>query len=232
VAERLRIVTTADGSQSLYSEAAGQAFHSHHGAVTESEHVFLRGSGVAARLADGEATNVLEVGFGTGLNALLTLQRAQQAGASLTYWSLEHDLLPAEILAALNHGEMIGAPELQRGLKAWRETIATPAPLGNHQLVLGDNLTLEVVVGDATSASIPAETFHAVYLDAFSPEANPELWTPAFLLKLAESLVPGGCLTTFSVKGSVRRALSDAGLRVEKRPGPPGGKREMTVALK
>ena len=92
-------------------------------------------------------------------------------------------------------------------------------------------IKLTLILGEATGANIPPHSYHAIYHDAFSPAANPELWTPHFFVRLYAALKPGGKLATYSAKGAVRRALQTVGFRVQKLPGPPG-KREMIVATR
>lgn len=225
----LQPLPTADGVDTLYSTAYAQTYHSKHGALAEARHVFLKGSGVAARLAEGLPTRVLEVGFGTGLNFLVTAHHATQTGAPLYYTALEHDLLPAAVLARLNHGTRLGAPALHEALLAWRSALPHRVAPGIYPHAFSETLTLTLIAGDATIAPLSASEAEAVYLDAFSPDANPELWTPAFLAQLFGTLRPGGRLATYSAKGSVRRTLEAVGFRVARRPGPPG-KREMLVA--
>lgn len=222
-------VTTADGTDTLFSERYDQTYHSHHGAGTETRHVFLDGSGMAERLAAGKSTRILEVGFGTGLNFLMTAQCALDGRAALDYVALERDLLPADTLAALNHGRRLGAERLQDRLVAWRAELPPTVAPGSYAFSSAD-LALTLLIGDATEIQLTTD-FDAVYLDAFSPDANPELWTASFLRHLFEALRPGGRLATYSAKGSVRRALAEAGFLVAKRPGPPG-KRECVVATR
>jgi tRNA U34 5-methylaminomethyl-2-thiouridine-forming methyltransferase MnmC len=174
---------------------------------------------------------VLEVGFGTGLNFLLTAHHAEATNATLHFVSLEKNLLPASLLTHLNHGAILNATALQDALVSWRQTLPATPPPGAYHLALSQTLTLHLLVGDATTTAFPALDFDAVYLDPFSPDTNPELWTERFLARLHDVLKPGGKLATYSSKGSVRRALVAAEFVVEKRPGPPG-KREMLVATK
>lgn len=222
---------TNDGSQTLFSEAYGQTYHSMHGARTESVHVFLEASGVADRLRAGLPTRVLEVGFGTGLNFLLTADLALAHGASLHYVALERSLLASETFRALAYDRLIDTPLLADRLTRWVFTLPGPEVSGLLTCRLHDSLHLELLFGDATEASLPEPAFDAVYQDAFSPKTNPELWTPGFFRKLHTALKPGGRLSTYSASRPVRNALSEAGFSVEKQPGP-AGKREITVATR
>ncbi len=222
---------TADGFNTLFHSTYGQTYHSRHGARTEAMHVFLAGAGVVDRLIKRLPTKVLEVGFGTGLNFLLTAHQAASTSTPLQYVALEKEVLSHEMLAALNHGARCNARSLQDALLAWRRSLPAVPPPGSYTHAFSDMLSLDLIVGDATETSIPAHAYDAIYLDAFSPEGNPELWTPAFLSKLLAVMRPGGMLATYSAKGAVRRTLETLGFDVEKRPGPPG-KREMIVAKK
>ena len=221
--------TTADGTHTLYSAAYGQTYHSCHGALTEARHVFLEASGVAERLTQGLPTTLLEVGFGTGLNFLVTAHAAIVNNTPLHYVALERDVLAHELLARLNHGERLHAEALRDDLLTWRRSLPPTVPVGTYHTTFSATVELTLRVGDATVIELPSRSYHAVYLDAFSPDVNPELWSQDFFARLYEALSPGAALSTYSARGSVRRALQAAGFVVQKRPGPPG-KREMVVA--
>ena len=273
------VVDTADGSRTLRSGAHGQTFKSRLGALTESRSVFLEGSGVAARLAAGEPTCLLEIGFGTGLNFLVTAEAARVAGTKVHYVAVETDLLPAATLRALAYHEALAPSPFPTAFVEWRagleEEEAAPEPgrvsgARRHRWGVGP-IMLDLVVGNVlvdrtwelllafggsghglgfgagVDASVGTDVdvgvdvgfeagfdvgFDAIYHDAFSPSVAPELWSPAFLARLASALAPGGRLVSYSVAGAVRRALADAGLEVRKVPGPPGGKAEVLVATR
>lgn len=238
---------TADGSRTLFDEAAGQTLHSEHGAVAEARHVYVEGSGVAERIRRREHVTVFEVGLGAGLNLLLTLDLAVDRGVRVTYRAVERVLLPAERVAELAWGTHLRNPGLADVfvdlLDELAGTLDTAAKQGDPVLVtrvLPGGSSLELAFGDAVTAQgaprgaasrlLAPASLDAVYHDAFSPAANPRLWSEPFLAACAGALRPGGAWASYSVAGVVRRALAASGLEVEKRPGPPGGKREMLVA--
>jgi tRNA U34 5-methylaminomethyl-2-thiouridine-forming methyltransferase MnmC len=218
-------VRTDDGSLTLLSARYGETYRSRRGAVSEARHVFVEGAGVAARLARGEPTAVLEIGLGTCLNLVVTASLALEHGTPLCYHTLEHDPLPAATLARLEL-ERAGDPAFVAALLDARA--AWPASGWSDELRVGP-VSVRVWVGEASAAALPSGV-HAVYLDAFSPSVNPEPWAPAALASYAGALAPGGVLVSYSVSGAVRRALRALGLEAERRPGPPGGKREMLRA--
>ncbi|MEX2502894.1 MAG: tRNA (5-methylaminomethyl-2-thiouridine)(34)-methyltransferase MnmD, partial [Trueperaceae bacterium] len=244
-----RVIITGDGSRTLHHAEAGQTYGSEHGAVAEARHVFLHGSGVAERLAAGRPTRVIEVGLGSGLNLLLTWDRARRCGTSLAYLAFEREPpRPAEV-AALGYHDLVDDPALVpawlRVLESLQRHAADGAPRlwtssdGPDGTSVGDGpalpgLTLQVALGDAlagdgvspsvlTRGALAQHPADAVYHDAFSPAASPGLWSPAFLTACAGALAPGGTWVSYSVAGSVRRALAEAGLEVRKLRGPPGG---------
>lgn len=218
--------TSADGSRSLRSQRYGEPYRSRHGARNESWHVFVAGSGVAARLAAGQPTTVLELGLGTARNLGASAAVALAFGTPLRYVACEHDLLPADAWAS-QEPDALGPPRFRDALLAARRGWATSEGR-RHTLRVGP-VQLEVQLGDAREAAWPV-ALDAVYLDAFSPAVNPELWTEVVLQRVAASLAAGGSVVSYCVQGRVRRRLVAAGLEVERRPGPPGGKREVLWA--
>lgn len=239
--------TTSDGSRTLYDPVAAQTYHSERGAWAETVHVFLGASGVAERLAAGRAAHVVEVGLGTGLNLLATLDAALAGGARLHYRALELRPPPLAVVRALAFGRRLRRPELA---DAWLDVLADLLEHGRPGAVrrvpdplLPPGTTLEVALGDATSDAAGAPSAaaaallepgwaDAVYHDAFGADASPALWSDGFLGACARALAPGGAWVSYSVAGAARRRLAGHGLRVEKRPGPVGGKREMLVAVR
>lgn len=219
-AERVRRLDTGDGSTTLLAVARGEIYHSRQGAVTESRHVFI-----GAGLDDwaGRVVDVLEVGFGTGLNAFLTAIWAAQTTAQVRYLGVEAEPLDAHELALLNFGDSV---DEGRHADLWRAVAAT-APAGTTRLAPG--YELRRLAARIEDLELPSAAFDVLFHDAFAPAVQPELWTEQLFRRLAQTLRPGGRLVTYCAKGDVRRALLAAGLRVEKLPGPPG-KREMLRA--
>ena len=220
---------TADGSATLFHPDYEQTFHSLHGAITEARHIFLEGSGVGERLRNGCRTSVLEVGFGTGLNFLITTDLARTYNTSLHYVALERSLPCRDTLANLNYDDHL------KDRSIWQQFLAFRDSLNLYSTDLGSKVgfdELELKLGDATSVRLQSNRFNAIYLDGFSPDANPELWSNDFLNTLVKTLKTNGTLGRFSVKGIGRRNLLSMGLKVARKSGPPGGKREMLWSKK
>ncbi len=217
---------TADGSHSLRSARFGVSYHSSHGALQESEHIFIR-AGVDHLLLTtppGTALRILEMGFGTGLNALL-VRKLAAAHPDIPFHYLTFEQFPVSLAvsAALNYTRALGLPEdsLQELHRtAWETT---------HQL--DPNFAFRKVKQDFLAATPPGD-FPAdlIFYDAFAPENQPELWTVAAMEGCRRWLRPGGILVTYCAKGQFKRNLRAAGFGVEALPGPVG-KREITRAV-
>lgn len=225
------IVPTQDGTLTLRSLKYGQTFHSEYGAKTEAVHVYLNGTAVYKVLAAHHQAHVLEVGFGAGLNFMLTAALAHGAGERLHYLAIDKCIPDARTLESLKYGEVARMPDLWAWLIKWRGAFGSTVPDGRYMLTPMSNCQLELIIGDATTASLPKDQFDAVYLDAFAPRSNPELWEASFLARLYDATGQGGKLATFSVAGTARRGLTKAGFIVKRRPGPPG-KRHCLSATK
>ncbi len=215
---------TADGSITLRSERWNEQYHSKHGAVQESTHVYLN-MGLHAWLAEHGArrpVSILEVGLGTGLNMLLTWIRCLEGKCTVEYTALEPDPLPKEQLGPLKYWEELAWPGLQEG---YLKVMTEPGPHGLDGGMRFEQLRTKVQELDVK------ERFDMVYFDAFGPRTQPEMWTPDVFRQVAQSMRAGAMLVTYCAKGDVRRNMMSAGLRVERLPGPPG-KREMLRARK
>lgn len=213
---------TADGSHTLALAGTGITYHSHHGAIAESRHVFIE-AGLKPFLAGAltEPVTILEIGFGTGLNALLSLHEAGWQQKKIHYISIElHPVTPEEV-AVLNYGKLLNRQQdfLSLHNADWDKDIA----MGPFFTLHKKQVSLLELNG--------ITDIHCLYFDAFSPVHQPELWTEAVFRKLYEMVAGGGLLVTYCSKSAVRHAMAAAGFRVEKIPGPRG-KREMVRAWK
>lgn len=215
------IIITADGSNSLLIPQWQETFHSKHGAITEALHVFIQ-EGLQYWLQQNtqRPLHLLEIGFGTGLNALLTLLQAQEKNLSITYETLEAYPLSFEEINALNYSEVLQIDKqlferLHRS--PWEEPVEIiPQFRIKKRKEWFENINAQ-------------SNFDLIYFDAFGARVQPELWTYPIFKKMYDALKPQGVLVTYASKGSARRAMLEVGFTVSKIPGPPG-KREMLRA--
>jgi len=221
---KTEIRQTKDGSATLYVPALNEHYHSVNGALQESLHVFIR-AGLDYKLTQKEEVRLLEIGFGTGLNALLSLQQFRLHPVRVQYDTLEKYPLSADLIADMHFEKFILNPELLDFLPFLHQ-----APWQDPVSIL-PNFELRKIQADLTTYDLPENYYDLIYFDAFAPEKQPELWTDAIFLKLYESLQAGGVLVSYCAKGSFKRSLKAAGFTVEALPGPVG-KREMTRAVK
>ena len=214
------LILTEDGSHTLFVRAIDECYHSTHGAVQESCHIFIE-----AGLKQSAKTEirVLEIGYGTGLNAFLTLIEAERSSKQIRYTTLER--YPVDVKSALQLNYPEGHSLL---LKSYFEQLHTSP--WNVQVEISPFFTLEKIETDFTQYDFDG-LYDIIYFDAFSPEKQPEMWSEKLFKTLYAHCNPGAILTTYCAKGVVRRALQSAGFTVERLPGPPG-KREILRALR
>ncbi len=208
---------TDDGSHTLFVPEIDECYHSTKGAVQESRHIFIEAGLKQCRKPE---VNVLEIGFGTGLNALLT---ALESDVPVNYTTVELYPVPIEQILKLNFPEL-----LQNESSRLFEKIHTCE--WNRAVKMADNFTLTKLNADFTKLELK-DKFDVVYFDAFSPEKQPEMWSEEIFRKLYSCAFEKALLTTYCAKGAVRRAMKSAGFSVERLPGPPG-KREILRARK
>ncbi|WP_418535947.1 tRNA (5-methylaminomethyl-2-thiouridine)(34)-methyltransferase MnmD [Odoribacter laneus] len=223
-----QFVHTEDGSTTLYVPALNEHYHSIHGAIQESLHIFIR-AGIEFYLQTHSTgfplseLDILEAGFGTGLNAYLSLLYAEKQKIRLQYHSLEKYPLTFEEIQQLNYKAQIPAknPDLFDRLHA--------SPWETENLI-SSFFRLHKYQKDFREISFESR-FDIVFFDAFNPEIQPYLWTEEVFRNFHKALKPGGILVTYCVKGSVKQALRNLGFMLKKLPGPPG-KREILRAQK
>lgn len=211
---------TADGSFTLFVPSMDEHYHSVNGAIQESRHVFIE---AALHHHSSDSINVFEIGFGTGLNAFLTLIDAIKNSKDITYYSVEKYPLTLEESCVLGYEKNVD-PEYADYYMRLHE-----APW-NSEHKIADGFNLFKIKGDNNDLVLP-NNIDVVYFDAFAPDKQPEMWSEEIFSKLYAAMNPGGILTTYCAKGSVRRMMQKAGYSVERIPGPPG-KREMLRASK
>lgn len=212
------IFITRDGSPTIYSMQFNEHYHSTNGAVTESMHVYINQNLVSHFQKE---MSILEFGYGTGLNAVLTAKYAEENGLQIVYTSLELYPLSVDFLAQYSLN-------LPNGLRQLHGVICN-APWGILNEI-SPYFSVKKLQVDFLS-TLPSKQYDSVFYDAFSPDAQPELWTESQFRRVFDSCENGAVLTTYSAKGSVRRALQSSGWQVERLAGPPG-KREMLRAKK
>ena len=233
------IVRTDDGSRTLISIEDNETFHSESGALAEARCVFLQNSGIEQFLMELSPTRVLEIGYGTGLNFLLTAELATSVGRDLRYDAIDNTLLNGPVLRELNYVNHLSNAYLFQnwldwhcGLQMQQGSSATFDAVEHVTLNLFIDDALNCLDGQGWVDTLDSQTqnYEVIYFDAFSPATSPLLWSEQVFGCLHQMLVPGGKLVTYCVKSTVQQALGSAGFQISKLPGPPGGKREVLVA--
>ncbi len=217
------IITTNDGSHSLLHNGLNETYHSIHGALQESQHVFIKkGFDFCCQQNNNTPIHILEVGFGTGLNVFLTVQASLKLSAHIHLTTLEAYPLPKEIWSALNYTASLGMPVYFDKIheSAWE----------TEESIL-ENFTLKKIHDTLQAVSLPLARYDLIYFDAFAPNKQPDMWTLELLEKISLAMKPGGIFVTYCAKGQLKRDLKSLGLRVETLEGPPG-KKEMVRASK
>lgn len=218
-----QLFLTQDGSHSIFSEQFGVSYHSKYGAIQETQHVFID-AGLRPKALVQKEIAILDIGFGTGLNAFMTLLESIKSDLHISYIAYEAFPISKEQVDLLNYPQLLKDP-----------ASATHFSLLHDQewdrvLQLHDNFTFTKHLASFQEIDFK-ETFDLIYFDAFAPSAQPELWETALLKKMYKALKTNGILVTYCAKGQVKRNLKEVGFKVEKLKGPPG-KREMTRAVK
>ena len=217
---KTELLITEDGSHTLYVPEIDECYHSSHGAIQESRHIFIE---AGLKMCFKNEINMLELGFGTGLNAFLALIEVEKVGKKIKYTALEKFPVEMEKINNLNFAHQIESNKISlfqfMHQSEW-----------NKEIEITPQFSLTKVECDFTSYNIESQ-YDIVFFDAFSPEKQAEMWTEKIFLKIYTHCNPGAILTTYCAKGIVRRALQNVGFEVERLAGPPG-KREILRATK
>jgi len=218
-----KIIITSDGSTTIHIPEWNEQYHSIHGAIQEAKHVYIKNGLEHVFLTKASSIySVLEIGFGTGLNCLLRVESAATHQKQLNYVGVDAFPVAANEIKKLNYSKLIGTTDKlfsEMHSCSWEEIHSLKS---NFKLFKSKQLFQELVLD---------QQFDLIYFDAFGARVQPELWTVAIFSRMYDFLIAGGCLVTYSAKGSVRRAMQEVGFVVEKLAGPPG-KREMLRASK
>lgn len=221
------VITTGDGSHSLYNEELDETYHSRHGAIAESRYVFInQGVKYLKNLLGAGSINLLEIGMGTGLNVLLTYMywQEQEESLPLQYYTLEPYPLKQKIIDELNYLEKLQRTDLNSIFNGIHQSP------WNREVQLSSKfklIKLAVTLDDFE----PGHSYNLVYFDAFAPNKQEELWTVQSLKKLYDCMAKPSVLVTYAAQGNFKRNLKQAGFEVETLEGPPG-KAEMVRAQK
>lgn len=216
------IISTRDGSPTVHSQRFGAMYHSLHGAVVESMHVFIH-NGLNC-LGPLKKIKIFELGFGTGLNALLTWDFGLLHDLSIKYTAIDLHPLPENVWSSLEY------PIRDCNINPGTDFLSLHTCPWNQDVKISTHFTLTKLADDWLSYQLESDQYDLLYLDAFGPACQPELWSEDSMKKAHRILSRGGMLVSYCAQGQFRRNLKSAGFRVEKLPGPPG-KREMTRAF-
>ena len=220
-----KIRITEDGSTTIELIGKDENFHATHGAIQESEHIFIQ-NGLMKKANEQSSISIFEMGFGTGLNALLSLLFAIKRSIQVDYLSIEAYPVEKELVEKLNFSEKLNLSDENDSL--FKKLHAMD---WNQRLEIQSNFKFEKKKIKLEELAFSKESFDLVYFDAFNPDLQPELWTEEIFRKIYLAMKPKGILMTYSAKGKVKRALKAAGFSLNALPGPIG-KREITQAIK
>lgn len=220
----LKFLITDDGSHTIYLPEINETYHSTHGAIRETNHVFID-NGLEFIAKQGKKDiRIFELGFGTGLNALLTALYAEKNKISITYQSIEAFPLDSESISRLNYPEKI---QIAGAADMFKKMHTTSWEIWH---IISPFFKLKKLKGLLQELDLQ-DTFDLCYFDAFAPSKQPEMWETPILEKIKTMLTDNGVLTTYCAKGQLKRDLRSLGFEVETLEGPPG-KKEMVRAVK
>ncbi len=221
----VKIITTEDGSHTIYRNDINETYHSFHGAIQESQHVFIK-EGLQHLIQNVQPSHIslLEIGFGTGLNTLLTALQLHNQKTNIEYHTLEPHPLNKAVIQDLNYSNLLPEAESRLFYNAIHECKwEVAASISSNLILTKFNTTLQQFLAP--------HQYDLIYFDAFAPSKQAEMWGPEVLGKAVSYLKTGGKLVTYCAKGQFKRDLGEMGLIVETLAGPPG-KKEMVRASK
>jgi tRNA U34 5-methylaminomethyl-2-thiouridine-forming methyltransferase MnmC len=215
------IIRTKDGSTTIHIKDWDECYHSKHGAIQEAQHVFIK-NGLA--LYQNQSVSILEIGFGTGLNAFITYLESKNLDLEINYVGVEAYPVSISELSAMNYVSELNADDKNAIFNLFHESN------WEEKVVIDPFFTItkrQQFFEEITDC----EQYDLIYFDAFGYRVQPDLWSTSIFKKMHTALRPGGKLVTYAARGVVKRSMIEVGFTVEKLPGPPG-KREMFRATK
>jgi tRNA U34 5-methylaminomethyl-2-thiouridine-forming methyltransferase MnmC len=217
-------VVTGDGSRTLFNVSVGEHYHSKHGAFNESRHVFLE-SGLCFFLENQpvRSVSILEVGFGTGLNFLLSADYCSLEQIQLNYSGIEAHPLNPDVISQTGYQDYVKSETWECFLDIYPHALRSSSNLNDSCNLFIDDSKLSDFITD--------DKFDIIYFDAFAAIHQPEMWTTEALERVCKHLKPGGIFVTYAITGNLKRSMKSLGFSIEKAPGAPG-KREMLRATK
>lgn len=215
------IITTKDGSTTIHLPELNESYHSKHGAIQEAYHVFIKNG---LTLFKGEPVSILEIGFGTGLNAFITFLESQKNNQVIDYVGVEAYPVAFEEIQQLNYPTELNATDQTEIFHQMHQCEWEQKQSVSNQFSLTKRNQHFQNIADKSA-------YDLIYFDAFGFRVQPELWSNAIFEKMFAALQPGGVLVTYACRTSIKNAMKEAGFVVEKLPGAPG-KREMLRAFK
>jgi tRNA U34 5-methylaminomethyl-2-thiouridine-forming methyltransferase MnmC len=218
----VKLEITGDGSHTLSVLDMNEHYHSVHGAISESRHIFIE-AGLKYILPEKEKINILEIGFGTGLNALLAFIELSKLNIPCEYTTIEAYPLEEKIFSKLNYPELLNIPA--------KHFISMHRSEWNKKVKISPTFELHKIQCKVQDIQLKENYFDVVFFDAFAPDIQPEVWAEEIFKTIFSSMKNNSVLTTYSTKGTVKRTLKNIGFIIEKLPGPKG-KREILRATK
>lgn len=218
------LTQTADGSNTLFNETIGEHYHSANGALQESKHVFIK-AGLEHSIANNanQEIKILEVGFGTGLNFILSFAYCAANNIKLSYTGIEAFPLSRDLIEQMGYSTYVPTDLWRKFIESYDEALVRPQQLSSHCELTIAHHTLENFKDDGL--------FDVVYYDAFSVQHQPAMWTNEIIAHACSFLKKGGIFVSYAITGNLKRAVKSCGFEIEKLPGAPG-KREMLRAKK
>ncbi|MEQ8362449.1 MAG: tRNA (5-methylaminomethyl-2-thiouridine)(34)-methyltransferase MnmD [Cyclobacteriaceae bacterium] len=213
----LQVIKTSDGSHTIKHLGLNETYHSTHGAIQESNHIYIeQGLHYFIDRFKVESIKILEVGFGAGLNALLTMLDERTLGVKKTYHTVEAFPLPDDIIKQLNYPDHLTNSSAVQGF------LELHAAAWDEEVKINNDFTIRKIHADISSVRLEEDFYDLVYFDAFAPKIQPEIWAKSVLATVIRVMKNNGAIVTYCASGQFKRDLKELNMAIEEVPGPPG----------